>query len=191
MTSMAWQERKTGKISWVSWQSLHSLWHGGLCREDQVDDNISSINEIKLNGPKLETVTSFKYLGSVLSKEGSKLEILSSIAQTTAALKRLKAVWNDRSMSLSSKIWLMHTPLLHSSSCMLVNHGPSQQSWKEKCEPWKWGANARYYATHTKTILSTRKSVPRASRQSDHKKMSWPSIVKRHKLKWYGHVSRS
>ena len=68
-------------------------------------NNTSGIStEIRVNGQKLETVTSFKYLGSVLSKEGSKLEILSSIAQTTAALKRLKAVWNDRSMSLSSKI---------------------------------------------------------------------------------------
>ena len=35
---------------------------------------------------------SFKYLGSVLSDEGSKPEILSRIAQTTAALTRLKPV---------------------------------------------------------------------------------------------------
>ena len=30
----------------------------------------------------------------------------------------------------------------------------------------------RYYASHTKTALSTRKSVPRPSRQSDHMKTS-------------------
>ena len=53
---------------------------------------------------KLETVTSFKYLGSVVSDEGSKPGILSRIAQTTASLTRLKPVWNDRSISLSSKI---------------------------------------------------------------------------------------
>ena len=34
--------------------------------------------EIKVNGQKLETVTSFKYLGSVITDEGSKPEILSS-----------------------------------------------------------------------------------------------------------------
>ena len=45
--------------------------------------------EIKVNGQKLETVTSFKYLGSVINDEGSKPEILSRIAQTTAALTRL------------------------------------------------------------------------------------------------------
>ena len=64
-------------------------------------NNTSGINtEIKVNGQKLETVTSFKYLGSVIADEGSKPEILSRTAQTTAALTRLKSIWNDRSISL-------------------------------------------------------------------------------------------
>ena len=67
-----------------------------------------------MNGQKLETVTSFKYLGSVITDEGSKLEILSRIAQTTAALTRLKPVSNDRCTSLSSKIRLMHSLVTHS-----------------------------------------------------------------------------
>ena len=73
-------------------------------------NNTSGINaEIKVNGQKLETVTSFKYLGSVITDEGSKLEILSRIAQTTAALTRLKPVWIDKSISPSSKIRLMRS----------------------------------------------------------------------------------
>ena len=40
---------------------------------------------------------------------GFQAEILSRIEQTTAALTRLKPVWNDRSISLSSKIQLMHS----------------------------------------------------------------------------------
>ena len=57
-------------------------------------NNTSSINkENKVNGQKLETVTIFKYLGSVVSYEGSKPEILSRIAKTTAVLTRLKPVW--------------------------------------------------------------------------------------------------
>ena len=60
-------------------------------------NNTSCINtEIKVNGQKLETVTSFKYLGSVIAHKGSKPEILSRIAQATAALTRLKPVWSDR-----------------------------------------------------------------------------------------------
>ena len=41
---------------------------------------------------KLETVTSFKYLGSVITDEGSKPGILSRIAQATAALTRPKPI---------------------------------------------------------------------------------------------------
>ena len=49
-------------------------------------NNTSGINrEIKVNGQKLETVTSFKYLVSVITDEGSKPEILSRVGQTTAA----------------------------------------------------------------------------------------------------------
>ena len=73
-------------------------------------NNSTGINtDIKVNGQKLETVTSFKYLGSFLTDEDSKPEILSRIAQTTAALTRLKPVLNDRSISLSSKIQLMRS----------------------------------------------------------------------------------
>ena len=68
-------------------------------------NNTSGINtEIKVNGQKLETVTSFKYLSSVLTNEGSKPEILSGTTQATAALTRLKPIWNDRSISLSPRI---------------------------------------------------------------------------------------
>ena len=73
-------------------------------------NNTSGINtEIKVNGQKRETVTSFNYLGSVIVDEGCKPEILSRTAQASAALTRLKPVWNDRSISLSFKIRLMRS----------------------------------------------------------------------------------
>ena len=101
-----------------------------------ITNNTSGINEeIKVNRHKLETVTSFKYLGSVVSDECSKPEILSRIAQTTAALTRLTPVWNDRIISLSSKIQLMHSLVM--SIHLYVNHGPSQQNNKEEYKPKK------------------------------------------------------
>ena len=61
--------------------------------EKLITNNTSGINtEIKINRQKLETVTSFKYLDSVITDEGSKSEILSRTAQTTVALTRLKPV---------------------------------------------------------------------------------------------------
>ena len=66
-----------------------------------------SNTEIKVNGQKLETVTS---LGSLISDGGSKPEILSRIAQMTAALTKVKPVWIDKSISLNSKIRLLRFP---------------------------------------------------------------------------------
>ena len=68
-------------------------------------NNSSGINtEIKVNGQKFETVTSFKYLGSVITDECSKPELLCRIAQATATLTRLKPVWIDNSIPPNSKI---------------------------------------------------------------------------------------
>ena len=131
-------------------------------------NDTSGINtEIKVNGQKLETVTSFKYLGSVITDEASKPEILPRIAQAIAALTRLKPVWNDRSISLSSKIRLMR--FLVTSTFLYA------------CEAWTLTAELqrriqamemKRYASHTNTMLPRRKSVPRSSRQSDYKKTS-------------------
>ena len=68
--------------------------------------------EIKIKGQRLEEVENFKYLGAIIPNEGSKPEILSSIAQTTAALSRLKIIWRDKNISLASKIKLMRTLIL-------------------------------------------------------------------------------
>ena len=65
--------------------------------------------EIKVKGQKLGTVTSFKYLAAVVSDDGSKPEVLSRIAQATAALTKLKPVWRDNNISLGSKVQLMRS----------------------------------------------------------------------------------
>ena len=58
--------------------------------------------EIKVKGQKLGTVTSFKYLGAFFSDEGSKPEILSRIAQATAALTKLSPILSKNNTSLRS-----------------------------------------------------------------------------------------
>ena len=47
---------------------------------------------INVNGQKLDTVTNFRYLGSVITNAGSKSDILSRIVKTTAALTSVKPV---------------------------------------------------------------------------------------------------
>ena len=77
--------------------------------------------EIKVKGQKLGTVTSFKHLGAVVSDDGSKPEVLSWIAQATAALTKLKPIWRDNNISLGSKVKLMcplSFPHFHISVCL-------------------------------------------------------------------------
>ena len=68
--------------------------------------------EIKMKMQKLGTVTSFKYLGAVVSGDGSKPEVLSRIAQATAALTKLKPIWRNNNISLGSRLKLTRTLII-------------------------------------------------------------------------------
>ena len=58
-----------------------------------ITNNANGIQrEIKVKGQKLGTITSFKYLGAVVSDDASKPEVLSRIAQATAALTKLTPI---------------------------------------------------------------------------------------------------
>ena len=48
--------------------------------------------EVKVKEQRLGTVISYSYLGAVVSDDGFRLEILSTIAQATAALTKLKHI---------------------------------------------------------------------------------------------------
>ena len=100
-----------------------------------ITNNTSGINnEIKVNGQKLETVASFQYWARFYLKRIFKPERLSWIAQTTAALTRLRQIGTTGAY-LSVPRYDSCAPLSHPSSCMLVNHGPSQQSCEEEYKP--------------------------------------------------------
>ena len=65
--------------------------------------------EIKVKGQKLETMTCFKYLGAIVTDEGSQPEISQEIAQANAALTKLKPIWRDNNVSRGSKMKLMRS----------------------------------------------------------------------------------
>ena len=68
--------------------------------------------EIKVKGQKLGTVTTFKYLGEVVSDDGSKPEILSRIAQPTADFTKLKLIWRYNNISLGAKVNLIRSLII-------------------------------------------------------------------------------
>ena len=79
--------------------------------------------EIKEKVQKLGIVTSFKYLGAVVSDDGSKPEVLSRIAQATATLTKLKRIWRDNNISLGSKVKMLRS-LVISIFLYALNHRP-------------------------------------------------------------------
>ena len=122
------------------------------------------------------------------SQAGSKPEILCRIAQATTALTRLKPVWIDKSISISSKIRLS-APL---SSIFLY-----------ACESWTLTAELqrRIQAMEMRCYRKirhisykdpvTNEEVRAKIQQAIGPHEDLQTIVKRRKLQWYGHVSRS
>ena len=77
-------------------------------------NNINGISStIKVSGEKLETVQNFKYLGAIVTDEGSRPEILSRIAQATGALANLKVIWKDKNIALNTKIRLLRSWIMY------------------------------------------------------------------------------
>ena len=64
---------------------------------------------IKVKGYNLETVTNFKYLGAIVTDEGTKREVLTRIAQATSALTKLKTVWKDRKITSKHRIQILRS----------------------------------------------------------------------------------
>ena len=144
--------------------------------------------EVKEKGQKLETVTSLNYLGSFVTDEGSKPEILSRMAQTTAALTRLKPVWNDRSIYFGSNVRQM---------CSLVT-----SIFQYACESWNLTAKLQRRIQAVKMRCYSKilriSDKDHATSEEIHAKVQQAirpqedlTIVKRHKLEWYGHVCHS
>ena len=78
--------------------------------DDNRDEPVRT--KITVNGQELETVKQFKYLGAIISQEGSKPEVLARTAQTSAALAKLKPIWKDKNIALTSKIRLLHALII-------------------------------------------------------------------------------
>ena len=145
--------------------------------------------DIRINGEKLDEVDSFKYLGAVVTDQGSKPEVLSRIAQTTAALARLKTIWSDKHIPLISKIRLMRSLVI---SVLLY-----------ACETWTLTADIlkKLQATEMRCFrkllgISYRDHITNDAVRDRIRQAIGPyddilTTVKKRKLKWFGHVSRS
>ncbi|KAK2171718.1 hypothetical protein NP493_1033g00038 [Ridgeia piscesae] len=145
--------------------------------------------DIRVNGEKLDCVNRFKYLGAIITDEESKPEILARIAQATAALAKLKTIWNDRNIVLSSKIRLMHSLVmsifLYASGVLDTNsrHREKDTGHGDEMPQKLLGITYRDHISNEEVRNRTRQAI------GPHENLL--TTVKRRKLKWYGYITRS
>ena len=144
--------------------------------------------EIKIKGQRLEDVEISKYLGAIISNEGSKPEILFRIAQTTAALSRLKIIWRDKNISLASKVKLMWTLILstflHACEARNLTAEIERRIQVLEMRCYRRQLNISY-KDHV-TNEEVRNRMQNATGMHD----DIPTMVKKRKLRWYGCISR-
>ena len=131
----------------------------------------------------------FKYLGAIISNEGSKPKILSRIAQTTVALSGLKIIWRDKNISLVSKDKLMRTLILSTflyaceSWTLTAEKERRIQALEMRC--YRRFPNSSY-KDHV-TNEGVRNRIQNATGVHD----DLLTMVKKRKFRWYGHISKS
>ena len=144
--------------------------------------------EIKVKGQKLGSVTSFKYLGAVVSDDGSKPEVLSKIAQATAALTKLKPIWRDNNISLGSKVKLMRFLVISmflyacESLTLTAELEKRTQAFEMRCSRRLLNISYKDHVTN-----EFRRKIQAAIGEYN----ELLTLVKKRKLSWFGHVSRS
>ena len=145
--------------------------------------------DVRIGGQKLETVQSFKYLGSVVTDEGSKQEIMSRIAQTIGALPKLKAIWKDKNIALSSKIRLMRSLVISiflyacETWTLTAELEKKIQTTEMRCFRRLLGISYRDHVTNEKVRNRIRQAIGPYE--------DLLTTVKKRKLRWYGHKTRS
>ena len=146
------------------------------------------MKKIAVNGSQLENVKQFKYLGSTISNEGSKAEVLTRAAQTLVALAKLKPIWRDKSISPRSKLKLLRALVLsiflYASETWTLTAELQRriQALEMKCYRTVLGITYRDRASNDDIRSLITAHVDKYE--------DLLSIVKKKKLKWYGHVVR-
>ena len=144
--------------------------------------------EITVKSQTLGTITSFKYLGAVFSDDGSKPEILSRISEAIAALTKLKPIWRDNiSLGLKVKLTrpLVVSIFLYVCASWILTAELEKRSQEFEMRCYQRLLNISYKEHVTSEKLS--RKIKAAIRVYD----ELLTLVKKRKLRRFGHVSRS
>ena len=128
-------------------------------------------------------------IGELLYDEGSKHEVLSRIAQTTAAVTKLKLIWNDKSIAISYEIRLVRSLamsiFLYASETWTITSDIERriQTLEMRCIRKLLHISYRDHKNNEEVKARIGNAIGPYE--------DLITSVKRRKLKWNGHVTRS
>ena len=147
--------------------------------------------DITIDNKKLETVRSFKYLGAIVSDEGSSPEVFSRIAQITATVTRLKVIWN-KNIAISSKIRLMRyldmSIFLYARETWTITADTERriQALEMRCFRKLLGISYRYHITNEEVKARIGNAIGPYEDLTSVKRRKTEVIRARHTIIWTG-----
>ena len=119
---------------------------------------------------------------------GSKPEVLSSTAQTTVAVTKLKVIWNNKNITISSKIRLMRSLAM---SIFLY----ACETWTiiadiERILALEMNCFRKLLSISYRDHITNEEAKTRIGNAIGPYEDLLTSVIRR-KLKWYGHITRS
>ena len=144
-----------------------------------------SNTKVKINDNELDIVTSFEYLGRVLSNNGDDTKAVENrIGKGWAAFQKVESVISSRHVSMPTKKNIFETYI---QPCIL--YASETIVWKtDLLKKMKVFQNHMMRWMSGKRLID-KKPIPKLFELT--KLQPIENIIKRRKLKWYGHVKRS
>jgi len=144
---------------------------------------------ITANGSKLQSVKTFKYLGSSITEDSTSVcEDKTRLATATQHLSKLKKSWSSKNISMKTKMNLLRSVVIS-----IALYG---------CENWTLTPNlekriSAFEMRHFSRLLQIPYTAYRTNISATQEVTSMIGelkpliqIVRRRKLQWFGHVSR-
>ena len=168
-----------------------SLRHGDQYQEYQADDKQHQWHQHTDQSEWTEAWDSHKLQIPGLSYNWWGFQAWDALQDSTdnSSIDRLKPVWDDRSISLSSKIRLMRSPVTSIFLCACESWSLTAQL-KRRIQAMEMRCYHKILPISYKDYF-TNKEVSTKIRQASRQHEDLLTIVKRLKLQWHGHVSRS
>ena len=181
------QQNKANNLDYVSRRYGMEL---SLEKTKTLVSGVPDVVKVNIRGTELEQVKEFTYLGSVQTEECNSLkEVKVRIAKSTSALSRLRKVWRDSSLSLTTKLRLLRALVL---SVFLYG----AESWtlnadiEKRINAFEMNCYRRLLQVHW-TSHTTNAEVWTRVTELGGPVERFIDVVKRKKLTWFGHVMRA